>query len=77
LVTQTIGENNMTNKLLGIIAINLTIITGLLALQAIPTATAHTGENDWYSERYEYGFKSAVESIVEDCQVSFETSIRC
>jgi len=30
----------MTNKLLGIIAINLTIITGLLALQAIPTATA-------------------------------------
>ena len=56
----------MTDKLLGIIAINLTIITGLLALQAIPTATAHTGENDWYSERYESGFKSAVESIVDD-----------
>ena len=33
----------MTNKLLGIIAINLTIITGLLALQAIPTATAQSG----------------------------------
>ena len=30
----------MTNKLLGIIAINLTIITGFLAMQAIPTATA-------------------------------------
>ena len=30
----------MTDKLLGIIAINLTILTGLLALQAIPTATA-------------------------------------
>ena len=35
----------MTNKLLGIIAINLTIITGLLALQAIPTATAQWNGN--------------------------------
>ena len=33
----------MTNKLLGVIAINLTIITGLLAMQAIPTATAQSG----------------------------------
>ena len=32
-----------TNRLLSIIAINLTIITGLLALQAIPTATAQSG----------------------------------
>ena len=30
----------MTEKLLGIIAINLTIITGLMVLQSIPTATA-------------------------------------
>ena len=27
----------MTNKLLGIIAVNLTIITGLMVLQSIPT----------------------------------------
>ena len=33
----------MTNKLLGIIAINLTIITGLMVLQSIPTATAQSG----------------------------------
>jgi hypothetical protein len=33
-------RTNMTNKLLGIIAINLTIITGLMVLQSIPTATA-------------------------------------
>ena len=33
-------ENKMTNKLLGIIAINLTIITGLMGLQSIPTAEA-------------------------------------
>ena len=33
----------MTNKLLGIIAINLTIITGLMILQSIPTATAQSG----------------------------------
>ena len=55
----------MTNKLLGIIAINLTIITGLMVLQSIPTATAHTGENDWYSEQYDYTFRGVVESIVD------------
>ncbi len=33
----------MTNKLLSIIAINLTIITGLMILQSIPTATAQSG----------------------------------
>ncbi len=33
----------MTEKLLGIIAINLTIITGLMILQSIPTATAQSG----------------------------------
>ena len=32
----------MTDKLLGIIAINLTIITGLMVLQSIPTATAQS-----------------------------------
>jgi len=55
----------MTNKLLGIIAINLTILTGLMVLQSIPTATAHTGENDWYSEQYDYTFQGVVESIVD------------
>ena len=33
----------MTNKLLSIIAVNLTIITGLMVLQSIPTATAQSG----------------------------------
>ena len=33
----------MKNLLLGIIAINLTIITGLMVLQSIPTATAQSG----------------------------------
>ena len=37
------GENNMTDKLLGIIAINLTIITGLMVLQNVPTANAQSG----------------------------------
>ena len=36
-------RTKMTNKLLGIIAINLTIITGLMVLQSIPTATAQSG----------------------------------
>ena len=36
-------RTDMTNKLLGIIAINLTIITGLMILQSIPTATAQSG----------------------------------
>ena len=36
----------MTNKLLGIIAINLTIITGLMVLQSIPTATAQLFASD-------------------------------
>ena len=67
----------MTNKLLGIIAINLTIITGLMVLQSIPTATAHTGEMDWSSERYDYGFKRAVRRVIEDCKVRSETRIRC
>ncbi len=30
----------MTDKLLGVIAINLTILTGLMVLQSIPTAEA-------------------------------------
>ena len=54
----------MTDKLLGIIAINLTIITGLMVLQSIPTATAHTGEMDWSSEYYESDFKRAVFRLV-------------
>ena len=55
----------MTNKLLGIIAINLTIITGLMVLQSIPTATAHTGEIDWYSEQYDFVFQDVVADIVD------------
>tara|TARA_B100001063_G_C16440306_1_gene393253 strand:+ start:64 stop:282 length:219 start_codon:yes stop_codon:yes gene_type:complete len=61
----------MTNKLLGIIAINLTIITGLMVLQAIPTVEADEQGIDWYSLRYDYGFKSAVRNIVNsNCSVS-------
>jgi len=33
----------MTNKLLAVIAINLTILTGLMVLQNVPTATAQSG----------------------------------
>jgi hypothetical protein len=33
-------RKKMTNKLLAVIAINLTILTGLMILQAVPTAEA-------------------------------------
>jgi len=34
------GRNKMTDKLLAVIAINLTIITGILVLQTVPNAQA-------------------------------------
>ena len=60
-----------TNRLLSIIAINLTVLTGLMVLQSIPTATAHPDA---------YGFRSAVwntaeevfELKVKSCSVSTE-----
>ena len=60
-----------TNRLLSIIAINLTILTGLMVLQNVPTAEADEQGIDWYSMRYDYGFKSAVKNIVDNnCSVS-------
>ena len=64
----------MTNKLLGIIAINLTIITGLMVLQSIPTATA---QSDYQTHQNlisgmtgvrlgrNYHFSVAVKDVVE------------
>ena len=48
-----------------------------MVLQSIPTATAHTGEMDWITERYDYDFKRAVERVIEDCRVRNETRISC
>ena len=38
----------MTNKLLAVIAINLSILTGLMILQAVPTAEAQEGIQQVY-----------------------------
>ena len=53
----------MTNKLLSIIAINLTIITGLMVLQSIPTATAQSGVQKVVICG-EYGFSCA--QVIDD-----------
>ena len=59
----------MTNKLLAVIAINLTILTGLMVLQNVPTAEAEVAGMDRYDLQYDYDFEGAVEDIVEDCEV--------